>query len=321
MIQLPLLITPVTTNYEDVLGGLLGHHLRLNEPLSRYTVARLGGPADALAVVDSTARLRQVVYLAWERNWSVLILGGGANVLVSDAGYRGLVIVNDAKHVTISDDGLVTADSGAVLIHLARQTIERGLSGFEWAISVPGTLGGAIVNNAGAHSGEMAASLISAEIAFPRVPSETWPVARLDYRYRESALKRSARPFAVLSGTLRLSPGHDPAALHARAEEFTAYRKRTQPPGASLGSMFKNPPGDYAGRLIEAAGLKGAHAGGVMISPIHANFFINTGGGTAADYLELIRLARRTVREKFGVKLELEIELIGEGFENRPFAE
>jgi UDP-N-acetylmuramate dehydrogenase len=308
-------------NYEDVLGSLLGDRLRLNEPLSRYTVARLGGPADALVPVDSVSLLKQVVSLAWERNWPVRILGGGANVLISDQGYRGLVIVNDAKHVTFGENGLVTADSGAVLIHLARQSIERGLSGFEWAISVPGTLGGAIVNNAGAHGGDMAACLLSAEIAFPRVPPETWPVEKLHYRYRESALKRSPRPFAVLSGTLQLSSGHDPAELHARAEEFSAYRKHTQPPGASLGSMFKNPPGDYAGRLIEAADLKGTRIGGVMISPVHANFFVNTGGGTAADYLELIRLARRTVRDKFGIDLELEVELVGDGFENRKVLE
>ncbi len=303
------------TDYARLLVPLVGKRLLLDEPLGRYTVARLGGPADALVTVDSVSLLRQVVYLAWERNWPVRILGGGANVLISDQGYRGLIVVNDAKDVTIRDDGLVTAESGAVLIHLARQTMARGLSGFEWAISVPGTLGGAIVNNAGAHGGDMAASLLSAEIAFPRVPPETWPVEQFNYRYRESALKRSARPFAVLSGTLRLSPGHDPAQLQARADEFSAYRKRTQPPGASLGSMFKNPPGDYAGRLIDAAGLKGTRAGGVVISPVHANFFINTGGGTAADYHALIRLAQDAVRQRFGVSLELEVELLGEGLE------
>ncbi len=307
----------MTTPYEDVLGDIVGERLKLNEPLSRYTVARLGGLADALVTVDSIPLLTRVIYLAWERNWPVRILGGGANVLISDQGYRGLIVVNDSKNITIGADGQVTADSGAGLPHLARQTMAHGLSGFEWAVSVPGTFGGAIVNNAGAHGGDMASSLLNAEIAFPRVPPEVWPVERLSYRYRESALKRSPRPFAVLSGTLTLSPRHDPAALQAHADEFLAYRKRTQPPGASLGSMFKNPPGDYAGRLIEAAGLKGTRVGGVMISPIHANFFINTGGGSARDYVELIRLARRTVLEKLGVELELEIELIGEGLEDR----
>jgi len=301
--------------YEEVLGDVAEGRLKLNEPLGRYTVARLGGPADALITVDTVELLTKVVYLAWESNWRMRILGGGANVLISDLGYRGLIVINNAKAVTIQDDGRVIADSGAVLTHLARQTMSRGLSGFEWAISVPGTLGGAIVNNAGAHGGDMAACLVCAEIALPRRPPEDWPVARLNYGYRESALKRHPSPFAVLSGQLQLSPGHDPAELQRHADEFVAHRKRTQPPGASLGSMFKNPPGDYAGRLIEAAGLKGTRIGGVMISPVHANFFINTGGGTASDYLALIRLACATVFKRFGVELSLEVELIGEGFE------
>jgi UDP-N-acetylmuramate dehydrogenase len=226
-----------------------------------------------------------------------------------------LVIVNHARHVTYYDDGLIVAESGAVLTHLARETTERGLSGLEWAINVPGTLGGAIVNNAGAHGTNIATNLTSAEVLFSDRQVATWHVERFAYAYRESALKRSEKPFVVLSGQLRLSPGHDPDLLRARAEEFNAYRKRTQPPGASLGSIFKNPPGDFAGRLIEAAGLKGTRIGDVVISPIHGNFFINLGGGTASDYLKLIRLAQKVVHSRFEIDLELEIELIGEGFE------
>ncbi|MEP7284246.1 MAG: UDP-N-acetylmuramate dehydrogenase [Chloroflexota bacterium] len=293
----------------------LGERAKLNEPLARYTVARLGGPADALISADSAAMLDEIAQLAWDHGWPTRIIGGGANVLISDQGYRGLVIVNNAKAIDIGADGTVTAESGAVLTHLARQSMAQGLAGFEWAVSVPGTLGGAIVNNAGAHGGDMAASLASAEIAFPQHIVETWPLSKLDYHYRESALKRRQDPFVVLGGTLRLASGHDPAELQTRADGFVAHRKQTQPPGASLGSMFKNPPNDYAGRLIEAAGLKGSRAGGVMISPIHANFFVNTGSGTASDYLTLIKLARETVYETFGVTLALEVELIGEGFE------
>lgn len=285
--------------------------MRLNEPLSRYTVARLGGPADALISVESAEVLENTLRVGWECGIPVRILGGGANVLVSDRGYRGLILVNDAGRITMSDDGRVTAESGTALITLARQTMARGLSGFEWAISVPGTLGGGIVNNAGAHGSDMAASLASTEIVFPGLPVETWPVERLAYNYRESTLKRNVTPFGVLSGTLQLSPGHDPAQLQTRAAEFVARRKRTQPPGASLGSMFKNPPGDFAGRLIEAAGLKGSRVGGVIISPVHANFFVNTGGGTADDYLALIARARDTVHDRFGTHLELEIEIMG----------
>jgi UDP-N-acetylmuramate dehydrogenase len=298
-------------NYQllELLDGIV---LKLDEPLARYTAARLGGNADALVTVDSATMLNQVVQIAWQEGWPTRILGGGANVLIGDKGYRGLVIINDAKDIDIHEDGTVIAESGAVLTRIARLTMLKGISGFEWSVSVPGTLGGAIVNNAGAHGSDMATTLISAEIAFPGGKIETWPVESLDYHYRESALKRRNELFVVLSGTLKLTPGHNPAELQAKADQFIAHRKRTQPPGASLGSMFKNPPGDYAGRLIEAAGLKGKQIGGVIISPVHGNFFVNTGNGTASDYRELIQLAQKTVQEKFGVSLELEVELIGE---------
>ncbi len=298
-------------NYEP-LHRLFGDRLKRNEALARYTVARLGGPADALISVGSAAMLNEVAQAAWQHGIPTRIIGGGANVLFSDLGYRGLIVINDAKAIDIHEDGTVKAESGAVLTHIARQSMSKGLAGFEWAVSVPGTLGGAIVNNAGAHGGDTAAVLVSAEIAFPNGRVETWSAAKFDYHYRESALKRRQDPFVVLSGTLQLEPGHDPAALQAKADGFIAHRKSTQPPGASLGSMFKNPPGDYAGRLIEAAGLKGKQVGGVMISPVHANFFVNTGGGTASDYLSLIRLAQQTVKDQFGVALELEVEFIGE---------
>lgn len=302
--------------YEPRLRPLVGDRLLLGEPLARYTVARLGGPADALVSVRSAAELERVARLAWAESWPTRILGGGANVLISDQGFRGLVIVNHARHVDLDGSGRVDAESGANLIGLVRQCIERGLAGLEWAIGIPGTLGGAVVNNAGAHGGDMAGCLVETRVAMPDSPAEVWPLARMAYAYRESALKRRPAPFVVLSAALQLMPGADPSALRARADEFTVHRKRTQPPGASLGSMFKNPPGDYAGRLIEAAGLKGARAGGVIISPVHANFFINTGGGTAADYHALIRHAQDAVHTRFGVTLELEVELVGEGLED-----
>lgn len=305
----------MSADYAHLLGPLVGDHLLLDEPLSRYTVARLGGPADALVIADSGAILEAVARLAWAEGWPVCILGGGANVLISDQGFHGLVIVNRARHIFFEDTGRVTAESGMNLINLVRHCAELGLAGLEWAIGIPGTLGGAVVNNAGAHGGDMAGCLVEAHVATPDATTAVWPVSRMDYAYRGSALKRRRAPFAVLNAVLQLTPGAEPAALRSRAEEFNAHRKRTQPPGASLGSMFKNPPGDYAGRLIESAGLKGTRAGGVVISPVHANFFINTGGGTAADYHALIRLAQAAVRQRFGISLELEVELLGEGLE------
>src|SRR5258708_5317123 len=171
-------------DYEP-LHRLFGDRLKLNESLTRYTVARLGGPADALISVGSAAMLNEVAQAAWRHGIRMRIIGGGANVLFSDLGYRGLIIINDAKAIDIHDDGTVKAESGAILTHIARQSMGKGLAGFEWAVSVPGTLGGAIVNNAGAHGGDTSAVLTSAEIAFPNGKIETWPVDKLNYHYRE----------------------------------------------------------------------------------------------------------------------------------------
>ncbi len=295
------------------LAERFGAAMKRDEPLARYTVARLGGPADALVVANSTTDLTDAVTLAARHGIPWVVLGGGANVLVADAGYRGLVIINHTKAVRFEEGGRVVAESGANLSTLARRCMNQGLAGLEWAVNVPGTVGGAVINIAGAHGGEMAGTVRWVELLSledcPHV--ELWGVSQMRYGYRSSVLKGERGRYVVLAVTLILEPGHDPGALNARADNFVAHRKRTQPPGASLGSIFKNPPGDYAGRLIEAAGLKGTAIGGVQISPVHANFIVNTGEGTAAEYRALIASAQRTVQDKLGVALELEIELIG----------
>lgn len=295
-----------------------------HEPLSRHTSARVGGPADVLLTADSAQALAQIAVFLWQHELPVFILGGGSNILVSDAGVRGVVVLNRARQVEfneVDDPPSVWAESGANFGALARQACQRGLSGLEWAVGVPGTLGGAVVGNAGAHNGDMSGCLIVAEIlhrteamklALNQDPiAELWPVERLDYHYRSSQLKNLAGQIVVLAARLQLARS-TPVDAVAIADAFTAYRRRTQPPGASLGSMFKNPPGDYAGRLVEAAGLKGFRRGEAEISTLHANFFVNRGNATAADIYSLIETAQTTVKEKFGVSLELEVELVGE---------
>lgn len=287
-----------------------------DEPLARYTAARLGGPADWLYVArESIEELVEVVKTAWEADMPVRVLGGGANVLVSDKGVRGLVVVNDVSEITFGEwhgGRNVAAASGTGLTVLARKCQSHGLSGLEWAVSVPGTVGGAVVNNAGAHGGDIASCLRDAVVLDAQHGARLLTLADLDYRYRHSRLKEQAdrRP-VVLMATFSLTHA-DPAQIQARMDDCITYRKQTQPPGASLGSIFKNPPGDYAGRLIEAAGLKGHTVGGAQVSPIHANFFINVGSATSSDYFALIQHAREVVAQKTGVALELEIELIGE---------
>lgn len=288
------------------------HRLLRAEPLAKYTAARLGGPADWVYIArESNETLIEVVSAAWAAGIPTRVLGGGANVLVADRGFRGLVVINHVDGVAFAGER-IEACAGAALTTLARRAAARGLAGFEWAASVPGTVGGAVVNNAGAHGGDMAANVVSVELIDAVAGRAVLTPPDLAYGYRASSLKaRTDRRFLVLSAVLSLKRD-DPAAVTARIEANIAYRKRTQPPGASLGSIFKNPPGDYAGRLIEACGLKGCTIGGAQISPVHANFFINLGAATAADYRALIEHARAVVAREQGVELETEIELLGD---------
>jgi UDP-N-acetylmuramate dehydrogenase len=283
------------------------------ESLARFTSARIGGPADWLAVVDDIGALIKLVLVAQDQGVPWRILGSGSNVLVADAGVRGLVIINRTRFVAMDDRGRVYAESGANLSSLARSCISRGLGGLEWAINVPGTVGGAVVGNAGAHGGNIAGCLDRALLLWGGGTVVEWSVEQFEYDYRNSVLKRlpPGESPVVLSALFSLQRD-DPSELAQRANEYQNRRKATQPAGASMGSIFKNPVGDFAGRLIDVAGLKGAVVGGAQISPVHANFFVNTGGASASDVKQLIDLTRTTVRERFGVELELEIELIGE---------
>lgn len=288
-----------------------GDRLQENVPLAPYTSARIGGPADFLLAVTSADELAETVQQLWLLEIPFIMLGGGSNVLISDRGVRGVVLLNRAKAVRFDhENARVWAESGAVLATIARRAANHGLSGLEWAAAVPGTLGGAVYGNAGAFGGDMSQNLRQAEL-LTRSGRRTLTVAEMGYGYRTSLLKRGELQGVVLAAELQLQPG-DPQTIIRQMEAWTARRKATQPPGASMGSMFKNPPGDFAGRLIEAAGLKGTRIGNVEVSPVHANFFVNHGETRAADVRALIEKVRQTVFEQFGVELELEIELLGE---------
>lgn len=277
--------------------------------MARYTAARIGGNAEYLLKVQSLEALVFAAHTLWELEVEFRILGGGSNVLVSDRGVYGVVILNQAKSVEFKPDS-VWAESGAAIGSIARRSVERGLGGLEWAATIPGSVGGAIVGNAGAHGGDVASSLAHAVVLNRKGGKERWELNRLKFGYRTSALKAQLGDAVVLAGEFGLSES-DPSNTEARMQEYVQYRQRTQPTGASIGSMFANPPYDSAGRLIEAAGLKGERRGAAEISPLHANFFINHGGASSDDVYELIALARERVAQQSGVELELEIELIG----------
>lgn len=305
--------SPATSLPIAELHALFGSRFQENVKLAYYVTARVGGLASGLLTVYSKDEIEHAVQHLVRLNIPFFFLGNGSNVLISDAGFRGVVIINKARLVKIdthTDPPAVWAESGANLSSIARQTALRGLSGLEWAATIPGTVGGAIYGNAGAHGGDMCSSLVLAEILHPVRGRETCSCAQLGLGYRTSLVKRSREQIVILAAQMRLSVS-TPAEVQARIDANIAQRQQTQPTGASLGSMFKNPEGDYAGRLIEAAGLKGTRIGNAEISQKHANFFINLGDASANDVYQLIRLAQKKVREKFGIELQLEIELVG----------
>ncbi len=288
-------------------------------PLGRYTSLRVGGPAAWFLSSDNAVPLVQVLTAAHEAGRPVLWLGGGSNLLISDDGVDGVVLRYTATGHEIEHHGsgnlLVRVLAGTSFSNLARRLAREGIGGLEWGASVPGTIGGAVVNNAGAFGGCMADHLVEAEIVGADGATRTLAADELQYAYRTSILKRGERgPVLVTSARLRVHAA-DPDAAMAQILANQAKRTASQPRQLSAGSIFANPPGDHAGRLIEAAGLKGARRGSIEISTHHANFIVNTGsrseGATAAGVLALIRLTQDTVLEQFGVWLKPEVQLVG----------
>ena len=322
-------MSPLPSPGIEALRDRFGQRLRRGEPLAAHTTLRVGGPADLWLTAVTLDELVEATSLAWEHQVPVFVLGNGSNLLVSDQGVRGLVLHNRCQRISfppdeeaedLDDPPNVLVESGVILPSLAHRLADRGLSGLEWGIGVPGTMGGAVVNNAGAYGASIADCMVRAELySLPPNQREWHLVNWFAYGYRSSRLKRlgpsragaNRERFVVLQAELALSR-KSPAEIKNQLAAYSTRRRATQPPGASIGSMFKNPPGHYAGRLIEAAGLKGKKRGGAQISPVHANFFVNQGDAKAADFAALIDLARQTVKARFDIELELEIEKAGD---------
>ncbi len=282
-----------------------------DHPLAAHTSFGIGGAADWFVEIDSPGRLREVVAGCRQRGLPVRVIGAGTNLLVADAGVEGLVIRCTARSCTVEGDRIQAA-AGLKLIRLARVAAGAGLRGLEFAIGVPGSVGGALYQNAGCWGGEVAQVLESCELIDPDGEVRRVPAAELELGYRTSALKAGRfQGWVVLSARFRLTPG-DGAAARAQMADWTARRRATQPVSTrNCGSVFRNPEGDSAGRLIESCGLKGLRVGGAEVSRLHANFIINREGATAADVAMLIELIQRRVRAEFGIHLEPEVERIG----------
>ncbi len=294
----------------------------IDSPMSRYTTWRIGGPADYVIRAGTTDELIAAVRWGASERLRIYVIGGGSNLLVDDGGIRGLVIVartpgERAEHLLTAEDGghevLVRVAAQAPLSWTGRYASERGWAGMEWGVGLPGAIGGATVNNAGAHGTEQKDHLTEVTLLGHDGDIVVRDAEWMQSRYRMTRLKEMPhpRPWTVLSVALTLPKG-DPNELRALADEHANYRHATQPTGRCAGSTFTNPPGDFAGRLLEAAGLKEFTVGGVRFSSIHSNFIVNDGTATAAHVRELIAIARDRVQQQFGIDLHPEIEQIGE---------
>jgi UDP-N-acetylmuramate dehydrogenase len=294
------------SDLRDALSGVRGE-VRFDEPLAKYTSMKIGGPADALVVPADEEDLRRVVLAARAARVPVMVLGG-TNVVVRDGGVAGVVLrLSGLKTVRPAGVNRLYAEAGGPFPTLAHAAKDAGLAGLEFACGIPGTVGGAIVMNAGTRDGEIADVLESARLMTLEGETVEIPAPQLEFRYRESHL-----PPGVLVGCTVVLRPDDPQAIDARMQVILEYRRRTQPlhlPNA--GCIFKNPPGRSAGQLIDELGLKGYRIGDVQISERHANFMVNVGAGTAKELTALIRHVGGRVERERGITLEMEVKLVG----------
>jgi UDP-N-acetylmuramate dehydrogenase len=280
--------------------------------LAPYTSFRVGGKAEWYAEPRTTEELAHCVAWAQAASLPVTMLGSGSNLLISDQGLPGLVISTRFLKFFSTDDeeGLIEVAAGTPLPALSRRLARRGWRGFEWAVGIPGTIGGAVVMNAGAHGGCLADCFVSAEVLGPN-GIELWKPEQFDYGYRHSAIQGSN--YIVLNATLQLAPGFDPMLVQQETNEALRSRKATQPyDRPSCGSVFRNPLPDSAGRLIEELGLKGYRIGGAKVAERHANFILNAGDAKAQDIFHLIHFIQNTVQEHFSLALHPEVKMLGE---------
>jgi len=282
----------------------------IEEPLKKHTTWRIGGPAEVLAIPESQAEVLTALRVAAEWHKQVFVVGNGSNLLALDEGVRGLVLKLAGGLSRWSLDGKrLTAESGCPLSGISRATVERGLSGLEFAVGIPASLGGALTMNAGAHGGELGTLVKEVQVSNLQGELRQFNGEECGFGYRTSSFQNSS--YIILSAILDLQPG-DAASGKRLIKDNLQKRALAHPmeyPNA--GSIFRNPPGTAAAKLIEEAGLKGLQIGGAMISTKHANFIVNVGGATAKDVQALIERVKNTVLEKFQVELHPEIRTLG----------
>src|SRR6202049_5198491 len=285
--------------------------VRQGEPLASRTTFGIGGPAEFFIETGNTESIQAVLEGCRLRGIPYLLLGAGTNLLIADAGVEGLVVRVVNREFDV-EGTRIRAGAGLKMMRLARIAADAGLRGFEFAIGVPGTVGGAVYQNAGCWGKELREVLVGVDGFMPNAGIQTWKPADLHFGYRTSALREGAlKGGLVVEATIQLERG-DGEAAKALMAKLTRESGETQPiKTKNCGSVFKNPPGDSAGRLVQAAGLKGAREGNAVVSPMHGNFIVNEGGATAADVKKLIERVEAEVKRRFNVELETEVEMAG----------
>lgn len=300
--------------YEQLCALCGGASVKTDEPMKKYTTFRVGGPAKYLVSPKSEDCLRELILLCGREEIPYYILGNGSNLLVSDEGYDGVMILlgegfSYVESSSAQTGTVLTAGAGTLLSRIAREALSLSLTGFEFAAGIPGTLGGAAVMNAGAYGGEMKDVLHSVRVLTKEGEIRELPAGELDLGYRTSRVLREN--WIVLSACIRLAQG-DPAAIRGQMDDLASRRREKQPlEYPSAGSTFKRPAGYFAGKLIEEAGLRGFRVGDAQVSEKHCGFVINRGQATAAEIRELIRQVQSRVKAESGVDLETEVKLIG----------
>jgi UDP-N-acetylenolpyruvoylglucosamine reductase len=312
-------MTGDSTGFDPIAVGTdiqrrIGVKTSRDEPLARFTTMRVGGPADLFATAHNAFELRALVRFARSRGLPHLLLGRGSDIVIADAGVRGLVIQNRAEGSRV-EGGRYTAEAGVAMARAATETQKAGLTGLEFGLAIPGTVGGAVWANAGAHESDVATVLEAARVLDATGSEMVLTGGDLAFGYRDSRFKHHAAGEAqevVLEATFRLDPA-DAATIKARLDDIRRWRQAHQPLGIpSAGSVFRNPDGTSAGKLIDEAGLKGLRIGGATVSAKHANFIVNDQKGSAADVRRLAERVRAEVRDRHGVELQFEIEFVGD---------
>lgn len=306
------LVDSVTKTVGDLIREIVPPESILqSEPMAKHTTFRVGGPADMMIRIGDEEQLARLVAYFYQLRQPYLVIGNGSNLLVSDRGYRGIVLLIGGEMGAITlQDGYMSVQAGALLSRAAAEAAKNSLSGLEFAAGIPGSVGGAIVMNAGAYDGEMSQVVESVTVLNEQGERMVLDRDTMEFGYRTSIIRN--RPFIVLSALLKLAPG-DKEQILFRMEELNGRRRAKQPlEYASAGSTFKRPEGFYAGKLIMDAGMRGCRIGGAQVSEKHCGFIVNLGNATAEDINELISEVQERVKERFHVELEPEVIRIGE---------